>query len=143
MHLTNTEQLKGVQERLYKLASSKRTIHSKRPLVRVGKGANSTHLDRERRESTDIASTTLTAGPHRTLRAGNTSPQLSTRPWRTSTRERAYHRILVRSNVLQWFRPSNQLMARSPRVVAIFHASFHPTKGNVVDWCLKASDGKQ
>lgn len=26
--------------------------------------------------------------------------------------------------------------------VAIFHASFHPTKGNVVDWCLKASDGK-
>ncbi|KAL4071859.1 hypothetical protein J3A83DRAFT_4236902 [Scleroderma citrinum] len=26
-------------------------------------------------------------------------------------------------------------------IVAIFHASFHPTKGNVVDWCLKASDG--
>lgn len=28
-------------------------------------------------------------------------------------------------------------------LVAIFHASFHPTKGNVVDWCLKANDGKQ
>lgn len=26
-------------------------------------------------------------------------------------------------------------------LVAIFHASFHPTKGNLVDWCLKASDG--
>jgi hypothetical protein len=25
--------------------------------------------------------------------------------------------------------------------VAIFHASFHPTKGNLVDWSLKASDG--
>ncbi|KAF9530702.1 hypothetical protein CPB83DRAFT_810102 [Crepidotus variabilis] len=25
-------------------------------------------------------------------------------------------------------------------LVAIFHASFHPTKGNVVDWSLKASD---
>ncbi|KAG2364781.1 hypothetical protein BDR07DRAFT_1400675 [Suillus spraguei] len=25
-------------------------------------------------------------------------------------------------------------------IVAIFHASFHPTKGNLVDWCLKASD---
>lgn len=24
---------------------------------------------------------------------------------------------------------------------AIFHASFHPTRGNVVDWSLKASDG--
>ncbi|KAF8556664.1 hypothetical protein OG21DRAFT_1495348 [Imleria badia] len=28
-------------------------------------------------------------------------------------------------------------------IVAIFHASFHPTKGNVVDWCLKASDDLQ
>ncbi|KIJ67315.1 hypothetical protein HYDPIDRAFT_148817 [Hydnomerulius pinastri MD-312] len=28
-------------------------------------------------------------------------------------------------------------------VVAIFHASFHPTKGNLVDWCLKASDDLQ
>ena len=26
-------------------------------------------------------------------------------------------------------------------LVAIFHASFHPTKGNMVDWSLKASDG--
>jgi hypothetical protein len=26
-------------------------------------------------------------------------------------------------------------------LVAIFHASFHPTQGNVVDWSLKASDG--
>ncbi|KAF9484543.1 hypothetical protein BDN70DRAFT_872322 [Pholiota conissans] len=25
-------------------------------------------------------------------------------------------------------------------LVAIFHASFHPTKGNIVDWSLKASD---
>ncbi|KAH8113091.1 hypothetical protein DFH11DRAFT_361122 [Phellopilus nigrolimitatus] len=25
-------------------------------------------------------------------------------------------------------------------VVAIFHASFHPTKGNIVDWALKADD---
>ncbi|KAG1820030.1 hypothetical protein EV424DRAFT_1403194 [Suillus variegatus] len=25
-------------------------------------------------------------------------------------------------------------------IVAIFHASFHPTKGNLVDWCLKSSD---
>ncbi|THH31679.1 hypothetical protein EUX98_g2518 [Antrodiella citrinella] len=25
-------------------------------------------------------------------------------------------------------------------VVAIFHASFHPTKGNIIDWALKASD---
>ncbi|KAF8876798.1 hypothetical protein CPB84DRAFT_1715003 [Gymnopilus junonius] len=25
-------------------------------------------------------------------------------------------------------------------LVAIFHASFHPTKGNVIDWSLKASD---
>ncbi|KAH7925742.1 hypothetical protein BV22DRAFT_1194947 [Leucogyrophana mollusca] len=25
-------------------------------------------------------------------------------------------------------------------IVAIFHASFHPTKGNLVDWSLKASD---
>lgn len=25
--------------------------------------------------------------------------------------------------------------------VAIFHASFHPTKGNLIDWSLKASDG--
>ncbi|KAG2148869.1 hypothetical protein DEU56DRAFT_782570 [Suillus clintonianus] len=30
---------------------------------------------------------------------------------------------------------------RAPQdIVAIFHASFHPTKGNLVDWCLKASD---
>ncbi|EGO22871.1 hypothetical protein SERLADRAFT_356865 [Serpula lacrymans var. lacrymans S7.9] len=26
-------------------------------------------------------------------------------------------------------------------ITAIFHASFHPTKGNIVDWSLKASDG--
>ncbi|KLO12097.1 hypothetical protein SCHPADRAFT_437860 [Schizopora paradoxa] len=26
-------------------------------------------------------------------------------------------------------------------IVAIFHASFHPTKGNVVDWALKAFEG--
>ncbi|TFK38518.1 hypothetical protein BDQ12DRAFT_631091 [Crucibulum laeve] len=26
-------------------------------------------------------------------------------------------------------------------LVAIFHASFHPTQGNVIDWSLKASDG--
>lgn len=26
--------------------------------------------------------------------------------------------------------------------MAIFHASFHPTQGNVVDWSLKASDGE-
>ncbi|KAG6329631.1 hypothetical protein ID866_9459 [Astraeus odoratus] len=33
-------------------------------------------------------------------------------------------------------------VGRAPQnIVAIFHASFHPTKGNVVDWCLKASDG--
>ena len=25
--------------------------------------------------------------------------------------------------------------------VAIFHASFHPTKGNIIDWALKADDG--
>ncbi|KAF4587941.1 Lipid Metabolism-Associated Protein [Pleurotus pulmonarius] len=25
-------------------------------------------------------------------------------------------------------------------LVAVFHASFHPTKGNVIDWCIKASD---
>ncbi|KDR73035.1 hypothetical protein GALMADRAFT_212991 [Galerina marginata CBS 339.88] len=31
--------------------------------------------------------------------------------------------------------------ARYPQdIVAIFHASFHPTKGNIVDWSLKASD---
>lgn len=31
-------------------------------------------------------------------------------------------------------------LGRPPQdIVAIFHASFHPTKGNVVDWCLKAS----
>ncbi|KAI0344371.1 hypothetical protein BDW22DRAFT_1483434 [Trametopsis cervina] len=29
---------------------------------------------------------------------------------------------------------------RSRDVVAIFHCSFHPTRGNVVDWSLKASD---
>ncbi|KIJ19396.1 hypothetical protein PAXINDRAFT_166590 [Paxillus involutus ATCC 200175] len=33
---------------------------------------------------------------------------------------------------------------RAPQdIVAIFHTSFHPTKGNVVDWCLKASDDLQ
>ncbi|KAG1748120.1 hypothetical protein EDB19DRAFT_1684366 [Suillus lakei] len=33
------------------------------------------------------------------------------------------------------------LRGRTPQdIVAIFHASFHPTKGNLVDWCLKASD---
>ena len=26
-------------------------------------------------------------------------------------------------------------------LVAIFHASFHPTQGHVIDWSLKASDG--
>lgn len=32
-------------------------------------------------------------------------------------------------------------LGRPPQdIVAIFHASFHPTKGNVVDWCLKASN---
>jgi hypothetical protein len=31
-------------------------------------------------------------------------------------------------------------LMRFGRVVAIFHASFHPTRGNVVDWSLK-SDG--
>ena len=25
--------------------------------------------------------------------------------------------------------------------VAIFHASFHPTRGNIIDWSLKAADG--
>jgi hypothetical protein len=25
--------------------------------------------------------------------------------------------------------------------VAIFHASFHPTRGNILDWSLKAADG--
>ncbi|KAF7293181.1 hypothetical protein HMN09_01196100 [Mycena chlorophos] len=31
--------------------------------------------------------------------------------------------------------------ARLPQdVVAIFHASFHPTQGNIIDWSLKASD---
>lgn len=25
--------------------------------------------------------------------------------------------------------------------VAIFHAAFHPTQGNVIDWALKANDG--
>ncbi|KAF7298361.1 hypothetical protein MKEN_01360700 [Mycena kentingensis (nom. inval.)] len=31
--------------------------------------------------------------------------------------------------------------ARPPQdIVAIFHASFHPTKGNIIDWSLKASD---
>lgn len=23
-------------------------------------------------------------------------------------------------------------------IVAVFHASFHPTRGNVIDWCLKS-----
>ncbi|KAF9233259.1 hypothetical protein BU15DRAFT_90420 [Melanogaster broomeanus] len=33
---------------------------------------------------------------------------------------------------------------RAPRdIVAIFHTSFHPTKGNVADWCLKASEDLQ
>jgi len=27
-------------------------------------------------------------------------------------------------------------------LVAIFHASFHPTKGNTIDWSLKASEGE-
>lgn len=27
--------------------------------------------------------------------------------------------------------------------VAIFHACFHPTKGNVIDWCLKVSAGER
>ena len=30
----------------------------------------------------------------------------------------------------------------SALLVAIFHASFHPTEGNVIDWSLKASDGE-
>jgi len=28
-------------------------------------------------------------------------------------------------------------------LVAIFHASFHPTRGHVIDWSLRASDGAQ
>ncbi|KAH7886752.1 hypothetical protein F5I97DRAFT_1869973 [Phlebopus sp. FC_14] len=33
---------------------------------------------------------------------------------------------------------------RTPQdIVAIFHTSFHPTKGNLVDWCLKASEDLQ
>ncbi|KAG2098105.1 hypothetical protein BD769DRAFT_1631354 [Suillus cothurnatus] len=36
---------------------------------------------------------------------------------------------------------ANDSRGRAPQdIVAIFHASFHPTKGNLVDWCLKASD---
>ncbi|KAF7361070.1 hypothetical protein MSAN_01137900 [Mycena sanguinolenta] len=27
-------------------------------------------------------------------------------------------------------------------IVAIFHASFHPTQGNIIDWSLKANDGE-
>ena len=34
------------------------------------------------------------------------------------------------------------LLKSTTNEVAIFHASFHPTKGNVIDWSLKASDGK-
>jgi hypothetical protein len=29
------------------------------------------------------------------------------------------------------------------RTVAIFHASFHPTQGNIIDWSLKANEGEQ
>ena len=29
----------------------------------------------------------------------------------------------------------------NPRTVAIFHASFHRTQGNIIDWSLKASEG--
>ena len=29
-----------------------------------------------------------------------------------------------------------------PFVVAIFHASFHPTKGNIVDWSVKAYESE-
>ena len=29
----------------------------------------------------------------------------------------------------------------SVSIVAIFHASFHPTRGNILDWSLRASDG--
>lgn len=50
-----------------------------------------------------------------------------------------------------WYVPNfyNYLSPKTNRglgvssIVAIFHASFHPTKGNLVDWCLKASDGTQ
>lgn len=38
---------------------------------------------------------------------------------------------------------TNRGLGVLPYLVAIFHSSFHPTKGNVVDWCLKASDGKR
>ncbi|KAJ3502918.1 hypothetical protein NLJ89_g8669 [Agrocybe chaxingu] len=37
--------------------------------------------------------------------------------------------------------PSEGERERVPQdLVAIFHSSFHPTKGNIVDWSLKASD---
>jgi hypothetical protein len=26
--------------------------------------------------------------------------------------------------------------------VAVFHCSFHPTRGNIIDWSMKASEGK-
>ena len=33
------------------------------------------------------------------------------------------------------------MLTSFPPLVAIFHASFHPTQGNVLDWSLKTSDG--
>lgn len=38
-----------------------------------------------------------------------------------------------------YWRPGAQIWCCT---VAIFHASFHPTQGNVVDWSLKASEGE-
>jgi len=38
-------------------------------------------------------------------------------------------------------RPSDRASHVEHTAVAIFHASFHPTQGHVVDWSLKASDG--
>jgi hypothetical protein len=35
------------------------------------------------------------------------------------------------------------LSADGALLVAIFHASFHPTKGNVIDWSLTASDSER
>ncbi|KAF8736964.1 hypothetical protein AX14_013694 [Amanita brunnescens Koide BX004] len=36
---------------------------------------------------------------------------------------------------------SSEVVQKPPQdIVAIFHASFHPTRGNIVDWSLRASD---
>ncbi|KAH9954085.1 hypothetical protein BC827DRAFT_1262315 [Russula dissimulans] len=38
---------------------------------------------------------------------------------------------------------SDQLSTIPQDIIAIFHASFHPTRGNILDWSLKASDDVQ